>query len=154
MLIFLLYTKLPKGRRCTADVWMQINRFSCNAVFLPLHLCISIICSFSSVQLFCASASLPRCVCVSSFQRSSALCVYTGSVSFSGSTGGDNLSTLPSQQGSSINKKAVPRCTIMANNKLPSLDLPSRSHSSLPHVTMWMHAYAIVYVYLTVSRCA
>lgn len=36
---------------------------------------------------------------------------------------------LSSQQGSSINKKAAPCCTIMAKNKLPSLRLPSCFHS-------------------------
>lgn len=69
-------------------------QFLCPYIYLYLLYALFLACTY-----FVPPASLPRCVCVSSFQRSLALCVYTGSVSFSGSTGGDNLSTPPLSTG-------------------------------------------------------
>ena len=83
MLSFLLHTKLPKGRRCAADMYLDTYE----RVFIFLFLC------------FFSSFSFPPCVCVSSFQISVPLRAYTGSVSFSGSTGGGDLSTPPLSTG-------------------------------------------------------
>lgn len=53
---------------------------------------------------------------------------------------------LPSQQGSSINKKAAPHCTIMAKNKLLGL-------SSCFHSFNTIYLMTCLCVYMTVCRC-
>lgn len=80
--LLLPYTKLPKGRQCTADVWVQINRFPCDACLFPcLYVFISICFSTLHSSIF-ASVSLSLCIGVSSFQQYFTLCLYWFSVLF------------------------------------------------------------------------
>lgn len=126
---FLLYTTLPEGRQCTADICMQINTFSCNAV-AALTASIFIVCCFfipSLCYLLMRLLLFSVCVCLSSFQRSFAFCLYWFNVLFWKYWWRQALH--PSQQGSSINKKAALHCTTMAKNKLLSWGLSPCFHS-------------------------
>lgn len=56
---------------------------------------------------------------------------------------GANPPPLSSQQGSCINKRTAPRCTIMAKNELPSVGLPMCCQP--PHI-ICVYGYAVVCV--------
>lgn len=68
----------PTGRWSTADIWTQINRFSCNVDIL--------LCSFLSIYILIYIFLPTLKALYLFFQSTFALCVDTGLVSFSGNT--------------------------------------------------------------------
>lgn len=143
MLSFLLYTKLTKGRQCIADVWISVS----------LHLSLFrffLACTHSVPLLLIPPVSVfhlfrDLLLSVSILVRCPFLEVLVEAIS----------PPLPSQQGSSINKRAAPRCTIMAKNKLPNPGLPSCSHFFNTNYLVLLCACMLMWlcVCLTMCRC-
>lgn len=143
MFSFLLHTKLHECGWCTARC-LDANKliFMEHSFSVPTSILISL------YQLLCLS---PPCLCFIFLYIFCSLCLYWFSVLFLEVLVEAITPTLPSQQRSSINKRTAPHCTIMGKNKLPSLDLPSCSHSFNTNYLMLLCAN--MFMQLCVCTC-